>query len=138
MRERVHEDGWRAARRRGALDLDGALLRGEDFGFVVLELGRGEALGIDEGLLALVVGGDGGEIGFGDLDVVAEDGVEANFEGADAGAAALALFDGGDGLRGRRPMERSSSSSASMPGAMTPPSARVRGGSGTRDFAMAL
>src|ERR1700683_1271562 len=30
------------------------------------------------------------------------------------------------------PMDRRSSSSASMPGAMTPPSARVRGGSGTR------
>src|SRR5580658_1825252 len=78
-------------------DFDGALLGGEDFGFVVLELRSGEALGVDEGLLAFVVGGGGGEVGFGDLDVVAEDGIEADFERADAGAAALAVLDGGDG-----------------------------------------
>ena len=52
----------------------------EDSGLVVLELGRGEALGIDQGLLALVVGGNGLEVGLGDLDVVAEDIVEADFK----------------------------------------------------------
>ena len=41
-----------------ALDLDGAFLRGEDFRLELFELGSGEALGVDEGLLALVVGGD--------------------------------------------------------------------------------
>ena len=78
-------------------DFDGALLGGEDFGFVVLELRGGKALGVDEGLLAFVVGRDAGEVGFGDFDVVAEDGIKADLEGADAGAAALAVFDGGDG-----------------------------------------
>src|ERR1700733_6901633 len=38
------------------------------------------------------------EIRFGNFDVVAEDLVEPNFEGIDAGAKALAFLDGGDGL----------------------------------------
>jgi len=38
------------------------------------------------------------EIGPRDFDVVAEDLVEADFEGVDAGALALALFHGGDDL----------------------------------------
>ena len=42
------------------LQVDGALVGGEDADFVVLELGGGEALGVDEGLLALVVGGGEG------------------------------------------------------------------------------
>ena len=61
-----------------ALDLDGPLVRGEDAGLVVLELGGGETLGVDQGLFALVIGGYGLEIGLGDLDVVAEDIVKAN------------------------------------------------------------
>ncbi len=81
-----------------ALDLAGSLLRRQDLGLVLLELGRGEAFGVDEGLLALVVGGDGLGVGLGDLDVVAEDVVEADFERADAGALALAFFDRGERL----------------------------------------
>ena len=79
-----------------ALDFEDALVGGEDFALVFLEFGRGEALGVDEGLLALVIGGGVGEIGLGDFDVVAEDLVEADLEGIDAGALAFALFHGGD------------------------------------------
>src|ERR1700756_2840554 len=72
------EDGGSQLGKEAALDLDGALVRGEHAGLVVLQLRRGEALGIDECLFALVVGGDGFEVGLGDLDVVAEDIVKAN------------------------------------------------------------
>ena len=58
------------------LDFDDLLLRVEDLGFVFLQLGRGEALGVDQRLLALVVGGSEMQVGLGDLDVVAEDGIE--------------------------------------------------------------
>ena len=70
----------------------------EHFALVVLQLGRGEALGVDQGLLALVVGGREVLIGAGDFDVVAEDVVEADLERGDAGALALAGFDLGDVL----------------------------------------
>ncbi len=72
------EDGSAQLGEEAALDLDSALVRGEHACLIVLELGRGEALGVDQGLLALVVGGHGLEIGLGDLDVVAEDIVKAN------------------------------------------------------------
>src|SRR5271157_415338 len=38
-----------------ALDFEDALIGGEDFAFVLLEFGRGETLGVDESLLALVI-----------------------------------------------------------------------------------
>ena len=63
---------------------------------VILQLGRGEAFGVDQGLLALIVGGRQMLIGAGDLDVVAEDVIEAHFERGDAGALALAGLDLGD------------------------------------------
>src|SRR5579883_2824701 len=70
---------------------------GQDFLFgvqhlalVILELGRGEALGVGQRLLALVVGGGEVEIGPRDFDVVAEDVVEPHLERLDAGALALA------------------------------------------------
>src|SRR5712671_3759650 len=44
--------------------------RGQDFALQLLERGGGEALGADQGLLALVVGGNAREIRLGDLDVV--------------------------------------------------------------------
>ena len=75
---RCFENGGAQLGEEAAFDLDGALVRGEDAGLVVLQLGRGEALGVDQGLFALVVGGDGLEVGLGDLDVVAEDIVKAN------------------------------------------------------------
>ena len=61
------------------------LFEGEDFVFgvehfalVIFQLGGGEAFGVGEGLLALVVGGREVLVGAGDFDVVAEDVVEAN------------------------------------------------------------
>ena len=66
--------------------------------FVFLELGGSVALGVDEGLLALVVGGREMQIGLGNLDVVAENLVETDLERTDGGALALALFHGGDDL----------------------------------------
>ena len=50
-------DGGAQLGEEAALDLDDLLLRVEDLGLVLLQLGRGEALGIDQRLLALVVGG---------------------------------------------------------------------------------
>ena len=49
-------------------------------------------------MLSLVIGRRVGQIGLGNFDVVAEDLVEADFQGVDAGAFALALFHGGDDL----------------------------------------
>ena len=65
----------------------------EHFALVILQLGRGEALGVGQGLLALVVGGREVLVGAGDFDVVAEDVVEAHLQRCDAGALALARFD---------------------------------------------
>ena len=76
------------------LNFDAAVVRGEDFAFVVLQLRRGEALGIDQRLFALVVGRREREVRLGDLDVVAEDRVIAHLQRADAGALPLALLDG--------------------------------------------
>ncbi len=70
----------------------------EDLALVVLQLGRGEALGVDQSLLALVVGGGQVLVGLGDFDVVAEDVVEADLQRLDAGAGALAGLDLGDDL----------------------------------------
>ena len=75
------------------LDLDHLLLRVQHLGFVLLQLGRGEALGIDQRLLALVVGRRQVQVGLRDFEVVAEDGVELDLQRADAGALALALLD---------------------------------------------
>jgi hypothetical protein len=81
-----------------ALDFAGALLCGQDFYFELFELGGGEAFGVDEGLFALVVGGNGLGVGLGYFEVVAEDRVKADFEGGDTGAFALTFLDGGDTL----------------------------------------
>ena len=87
-----------APRRKLALDFEDALVGGENFALVFLQLGRGEALGIHQRLLALVVRGREMQIGLRNLDVVAEDLVEANLQRGDAGAFALALFHRGDDL----------------------------------------
>ncbi len=80
------------------LDFEDALVGGEDFALVFLQLRTSEALGVDEGLLALVVAGREMQVRFGDLDVVPEDLVEADFERSDIGALPLALFHRGDDL----------------------------------------
>ena len=77
------------------------LLGVEDLLLVLLELGREEALGVDQRLLAHVVGRDLGQVGLGHLDVVAEDLVVADLERADAGPLPLAALELGDeGLAG--------------------------------------
>ena len=63
-----------------AFDCDDALVSGEDFAFVSLQLRRSEALGVDQGLLALVIGRSKMQVGLGDFDVVAENLVEADFQ----------------------------------------------------------
>jgi hypothetical protein len=65
----------------------------ENLALVVLQLGRGEALGVDQGLLALVIGGGEVLVGLGDFDVIAEHIIEADLQRLDAGAGALASFD---------------------------------------------
>jgi hypothetical protein len=75
-------------------------LGAEDFAFQLLERGGSEAFRADQRLLAFVIGGCEMEIGFGNLHVIAEDGIEADFERIDAGALALALFHCRDDLLG--------------------------------------
>src|SRR5207248_10500683 len=53
----------------------------------------GEAFGIHQRLLALVIGRSEMQVGPGDLDVIAEDGVELHFERLDADPLAFPLFD---------------------------------------------
>src|SRR5262249_27558936 len=65
-----------------------------------LELRSGKTLGVDQGLLAFVVAGRMMQIGFADLDVITEDGVELYLERGNAGTLPLALFDLSDVLLG--------------------------------------
>src|SRR5437899_250630 len=60
--------------------------------FVLFEFEREEALGVGERLLANVIARRQAQIWFGDLDVVAEDFVVADFERANASAFTLAHF----------------------------------------------
>ncbi len=110
--------------KESALDLDNLFLRVENLRLIFLQLRSGEALGIDQRLLALIVGGRVMQVGFRNLNVVAEDGIELHFERADAGALALAQFDLGRYCFELRLRSRSSSRSLSTPLAMTPPSLR--------------
>ena len=68
----------------------------EDLGFVVFEFSGDVALGVGGGLFADVVGGDFGDVLFGDFDVIAEDGVEPDFESVDSGLFSLTSFQAGD------------------------------------------
>ena len=77
-------------------ELFGSFLGAEDLVFDFLEAGRDIALGVGHGLLALVVVGDLGEVGFCDFDEVAEDVVELDLEGIDAGALAFGGLEVGD------------------------------------------
>ncbi len=74
------------------------LLGAQHLRLVVLELGRDVALGAGQRLAPLVVGGHLRGVGVGDLEVVAEDLVEADLERRDPGALALALLQRGDVL----------------------------------------
>src|SRR3989304_5001902 len=61
-----------------------------------LHLRGDEALRVGQGLLADVVGRDQLEVGLADLDVVAEDFVEAHPQGFDPGARSFRRFEVGD------------------------------------------
>ncbi len=97
------------------LEFDGALLGGEGFGFEGFEFFGDIALGVFDGLFAGPGGGDFLAMRVGDFDVVAEDFIEADFQGGDAGFGGEAGLEirlaicgcwfrsGGGGLvRGRR------------------------------------
>src|SRR5262249_711200 len=76
-----------------SLDLDDLLLRIENLGLILLQFGSGEALSVHQRLFALVIGGREVEIGFGDLEVIAEDRIEAHLQGRDPGSRTFTLFD---------------------------------------------
>ena len=70
----------------------------QDLLLVLLQLRRDVALGVLDRLLADVVGGDLLAVGVGDLDVVAEDLVEADLQARDAGPLGLLGLVAGDPL----------------------------------------
>ena len=98
-------DAPRGGRQALAQLLEQALLAGRDqlvraqhAVLVLLELGRDEALAAGDRLLAHVVGRHQRQVRAADLDVVAEDAVEADLERGDPGARPLALLDRRDRL----------------------------------------
>jgi hypothetical protein len=94
----VGDDVFAQREEQLVFERDGLVLGAEDLVLAFLELGGDEALAVDDGLLADVVVGDLGEVGFGDFDEVAEDLVEADLEGLDAGALDFAGLELGDPL----------------------------------------
>src|SRR2546425_2372539 len=105
------DGGGRAAQARGfggngstdfseelPLEFKDALVGGKNFPFVFLQFRRSETLGIDERLLTFEIRRNEMQIGFGNLDVVAEHLVKANLERGNARALAFALFHRGDDL----------------------------------------
>ena len=72
------------------LDLDNLFLGVQNLRLVLLQLRSGEALGIHQRLLALVVGGRVVQVRLRNLDVVAENRIELYLERPDSGALALA------------------------------------------------
>ncbi len=80
------------------LALEDSLVGAEYLGLVLLERSRGEPFAAGDGLLALIVVRNGVQVRFGDLDVVAEDTIEADLQRGDAGSGALALLHLGDDL----------------------------------------
>ena len=84
----------------GPLHLRDTLLRIQNQGLVLLELGGDEPLPSNQGLAPDVVTGDLGEVGVADFDVVAEDLVETHFEALDPRALPLLQLQPGDVLPG--------------------------------------
>ena len=80
------------------LALDDPLVGAEHLLLVLLQRRRGEALAAGNGLLALIVRRRRVEIGFRDLDVVAEHAVEPDFQRVDAGARAFTFLHFGNHL----------------------------------------
>ena len=77
------------------------LVSAEHFFFVFFQRRRDETLAAGDGLLAQVVGRDGVQVGFGDLDVVPEDTVVADLEGPNTCARPLSVLHLGDHLLAR-------------------------------------
>src|ERR1035437_10089657 len=75
------------------LDLDYLLLGVEHLDLVLLQLWRGKALGVDQGLLTFVLPRREVQVRLGDLEVIAEDAVELDLQRTDAGPLAFALLD---------------------------------------------
>ncbi len=75
--------------KESALDLDNLLLGVENFRFILFQLRRCEALGVDQSLLALVIGRGMVQIRFGDFNVVPEDRIELDLQRPNARALAL-------------------------------------------------
>ena len=78
---------------QAALDLDDLFLRVENLGFVLFQLGRGEALRAYQSLFAFVILRDEVQVRLRYLDVVAEDGIELHLERTDPRAPAFPLLD---------------------------------------------
>ena len=76
-----------------AFESGDALVCVKDALFLVLELGGDVALGVDEGLLADPVGGDAVFVAVADLEVVAKDVVEVEFERRDSASVGFGLKD---------------------------------------------
>ena len=72
----------------------------ENHGLVFFKLRREEPLAIDEGLLADIFLRHLLEVGIGDLDVVAENVIEAHFQALDAGSLSLFKLQSGEVLFG--------------------------------------
>ena len=77
-------------------ELHAALFRAENFAFHLLEFGGDEAFAVGDGLFAHVLRRDFVEVGFGDFNIIAEDGIEADLEGLDACASDFVLLKLGD------------------------------------------
>src|SRR5664280_800271 len=90
---RLGGDGGAQLRKQAPLDLDYLLLGVEHLDLVLLQLWRGKALGVDQGLLTFVLPRREAQVRLGDLEVIAEDAVELDLQRTDTGALAFALLD---------------------------------------------
>ena len=95
-RPQMRYGGGAEIEKKFVLELPRAFLCAEDFRFHLLQLGRHEALGIRQRLLARVVGGNGLQVRRADLDVVTEDLVVADLKRFDAGPFLLAALEIGE------------------------------------------
>ena len=80
-------------REQPPLDLDDFLLRVEHLDLVLLQLRRGKALGVNQGLLAFVLRRREMQVRLGNLEVIAEDAVELDLQRTDASSLTFALLD---------------------------------------------
>ena len=100
LNPRAPRAATRAAKLLEELDfaLEDPLVGADHLLLVLLQRRRDEPLSAGNRLLAVIVGRNGVQIRFGDLDVVAEDPVIPHLQRADARPRALALLERGDDL----------------------------------------